>query len=217
MSLLSENDLQDQLAREPLSDRLVVMPRLSGLPRQASLDLRLGTEFIEVVRSEEALLDPMGHPETDWVTTTEISVPLGEHLYLHPRQFMLGSTFEFVRMPLHLGGQVLGRSSWARLGLIVATAVVVQPGFAGCLTLEIVNMGSMPIRLYPGLRIAQLQVWELATPSATPYMEPDAKYKAPLGPQSSRIGWEAVELEKLRSVGKALQGLELKRPSRDQK
>ena len=89
-------------------------------------------------------------------------------------------------MPPDLGAYVVGRSSWGRIGLIVATAIMVQPGYAGTLTLELVNEGEAPIRLYPGLRIAQLAVHELST-ETEPYARKGAKYLAPTGPQVSRL------------------------------
>jgi dCTP deaminase len=135
-------------------------------------------------------------------------VPLGEHLVLHPGQFLLGSTLEFIRLPRRLGAQVLSRSSWGRLGLLVATAVIVQPGFAGSLTLELVNTGSVPIRLRPGLRVAQLQVWAADSETAAPYSTGSEKYRAPLGPESNKLAWEADELTRLQAIGRRLLGRE---------
>src|SRR5712692_9758259 len=106
----------------------------------ASIDLRLGTDFIELHRLERETLDPIASSEAAQIREERAVVPLGEDLILHPGQFILGSTFEFLRMPNHLAGQVLNRSSWARMGLLVATAVFVQPGYSGVLTLELVNM-----------------------------------------------------------------------------
>jgi deoxycytidine triphosphate deaminase len=109
-------------------------------------------------------------------------------------------------MPLRFVGQVLGRSSWARLGLIVAAAVTVHPGFAGCLTLELVNMGTVPIALYPGLRVAQLAIWQLRSP--IPKDEAGATlFHGPLGPEPSHLGREKDEIEKLRRIGQSLKGL----------
>lgn len=208
MTLLQHEALIAAIDQESVAERLVITPLLDR--RQigpASVDLRLGTEFIEIRRLREGLLDPLTEDAAERQSREErIAVPLGDHLVLHPGQFVLGSTLEFLRMPAHLGGQVLGRSSWARLGLIVATAVVVQPGFAGALTLELENMGTVPMRLYPGLRIAQLAVWRLEAATTVPY-QPDAKYQAPLGPQSSRLGWESGERDRIQRIGRVLQGV----------
>jgi dCTP deaminase len=88
----------------------------------------------------------------------------------------------------------------------VATTVAMQPGFAGCLILELVNAGSLPIRLRPGLRVAQLQVWSSKTATDSPYATGFEKYRAPLGPESSRLAWESNELNRIRRIGAKLLG-----------
>jgi dCTP deaminase len=75
---------------------------------------------------------------------------------LHPNQLILGVTFEYLSLPFDTFCQIMSRSSWGRLGLVVATAAAVQPGYKGCLTLELVNLSESPIALYPGLPIGQL-------------------------------------------------------------
>jgi dCTP deaminase len=83
-------------------------------------------------------------------------VRLGQSFTLHPGQFILGSTFEWFRLPTNLAAHVIGKSSWGRRGLIIATATGVQPGFCGCLTLEIANVGQAPIEVRAGMPICQL-------------------------------------------------------------
>jgi dCTP deaminase len=75
---------------------------------------------------------------------------------LHPRNFVLGVTLEWLKMPPDLAGYIVGRSSWGRRGLIIATAAGVHPGFTGCLTLEITNLGEIPIEVRPGMAVSQL-------------------------------------------------------------
>lgn len=75
---------------------------------------------------------------------------------LHPNELILGVTFEYIGLPYDVFCTIASRSSWGRLGLVVATASVVHPGFKGCLTLELVNLSQSPITLYPGLLVAQL-------------------------------------------------------------
>jgi dCTP deaminase len=191
---------------QPLDQRLVVAPLLDEAQvGSASIDLRLGTEFMETRRLRKGVLDPFEDASTQEDREERVVVALGDHLMLHPGQFVLGSTLEFIRMPSHMVGQVLGRSSWARVGLIVATAVVVHPGFGGVLTLELVNMGNVPMKLRPGLRIAQLMVWHLGQPTAKPY-EPAAKYGSPIGPERSRLDWESAERDRLILLGRLLRG-----------
>jgi dCTP deaminase len=205
MTALQYEALEESIRHTDLESRLVIMPLLD--PKQigpASVDLRLGTEFLEMRRRARAYLDPFEEtPGTVASFQEGITVPFGQYFVLHPGHFVLGATLEYVGMPPHLTGQVLGRSSWGRMGLVVATAVVVQPGFAGCLTLEIVNTGPVPMYLYPGTRIAQLSVWHLQSKTDHPY-GPDAKYQRPLGPQFPKLGYENVERDKIQAIGKAM-------------
>jgi deoxycytidine triphosphate deaminase len=87
------------------------------------------------------------------------------------------------------------------LGPSSSAALVVQPGFAGALTLELVNAGDSPIKLYPGLKIAQLTVHSLA--DKTTYVK-SPTYRAPTRPQAARLGKEQAELDKIRKLGDAL-------------
>ncbi len=125
----------------------------------ASIDLRLGTWFTVTKESRHSLLDiyididkqPSEHNISD-----KHYVPLGRHFILHPHSFVLASTLEWVKMPKKLCGYVTGKSSWGRRGLIIETAPGVHPGFAGCLTLELANVGAIPIKLVTGTNICQL-------------------------------------------------------------
>lgn len=83
-------------------------------------------------------------------------VPFGDRFILHPGQFVLGITFEWLRFSDSLAGFVTGKSSWGRRGLIIETAAGIHPGFCGCLTLEIGNVGPVPIPLIPGMEICQV-------------------------------------------------------------
>lgn len=204
--LLQREAILAELDQEDLATRLHISPLLDRKTQigPGSVDLRLGSEFIEVSRRQKGVVDPLSGDDAP--PSDAYEVPLGESLVLHPGQFLLGSTLEFLRIPVHLAGQVLGRSSWGRLGLVVATAVTVQPGFRGSLTLELQNLGSVPMRLYPGLRIAQLTLWKTEGPVAIPYGAGLDKYQVPVGPQSSRLGWESNEIERLRAVRLRLTG-----------
>ncbi len=206
MALLQREELLSRLSG-PIPDRLHVVPLLD-IDIQvgpASIDLRLGSEFIEVRRRSEEAIDPFKATSSNIDDLEDrYEIPFGEHLVLHPGQFLLGSTFEFLRLPRDLGGQVLSRSSWGRYGLIVATAVTVQPGFAGCLTLELQNLGTVPIRLHPGLRVAQLMLWSTFAPLATPI--DSTGESPPLGPVSRKAGWTDGELLGIKRVRSGLVG-----------
>jgi dCTP deaminase len=205
--VLHHGDLKEAIARLPLEKRLVIMPLLDeDQVGPASIDLRLGTDFIELHRLERETLDPMENESPAQIREERLVVPLGEHLILHPGHFILGASLEFIRMPLDLAGEVLNRSSWARMGLMVATAVFVQPGYSGVLTLELVNMGNVPMKLRPGLRIAQLVVMQMGGDTSKGYDKVGAKYSAPLGPQSTRMGSESDEWKRLQRIGSTLRG-----------
>lgn len=205
MSLMQREELLRRLSVNEIADRLFVVPLLDSAEQvnEGSIDLRLGSAFIESRRRAESVIDPFlpAHP-SDEDHDDRYEVPFGECLVIHPGQFLLGSTFEFIRLPLNVGGQVLSRSSWGRFGLIVATAVTVHPGFAGCLTLELQNLGTVPIKLYPGLRIAQIMLWTTTGPlQGAPPSEPP-----PLGPVSRKQGWNPGEVERIRLVQAGLSG-----------
>lgn len=143
-------------------DPLVVTPEpaLDAMLKKgaASLDLRLGTWFLRLRQARLACISPVNdgedHHEHQLVELEHVR--FGSKFYLHPRAFVLGATLEWVRIPTNLGGYVVGRSSWGRRGLVIATAVGVHPGFTGTLTLELRNLGELPIELTPGIEICQL-------------------------------------------------------------
>jgi dCTP deaminase len=204
VSLLHHEALVSALSEGDLADRLIVTPLLQDNQiGESSIDLRLGTEFLllrRTLRPGVDLGDPALEQELEYLYEPS-SVLLGDGIWLHPQQFVLGSTLEFIRIPPSCGAYVLGRSSWGRLGLLVATAVMIHPGFSGAITLELENVGDSPIRLYPGLKIAQLAVHSLPSQTSHPYQR---KYQSPTGPQASRLVKERDELEKIRALGEAL-------------
>lgn len=204
MTLLSHEDLGEALDVDDLDKRLIVMPMLDRQVQvgPATIDVRLGTQFRILKRTDEAGVDPGAHTQGALEQSQRrVTIAFGNALWLHPGQFVLGSTLEFLRFPLHLGGYVVGRSSWGRAGLLVATAIMVQPGFAGSLTLELVNHGESPIALYAGCRIAQIAVHSLSAPTGHGYQ---GKYSGPIGPQVSRLAQEHDDVAKLKAVGEQL-------------
>jgi dCTP deaminase len=130
----------------------------------ASIDLRLGRWFRTMRPSRTHLLDiAMSRDTNDGAQplTKEHFVPFGKKFVLHPRNFVLGITLEWVRLPPDLGGYVTGKSSLGRRGLIIETAAGLQPGFSGCLALELSNVGEVPIALLPGMRVCQIFLHEV--------------------------------------------------------
>jgi dCTP deaminase len=197
LSVLGAKGIEDVILNRSIGERLVVMPLLDRSQiGEASLDVRLGTRFHILRRTQESGLDPRTAAQSSVERgQDEVVAAIGEPLWLHPGQFMLGATLEYFRFPRDLAADVVGRSSWGRLGLLVATAVMVQPGYRGTLTLELVNHGDGPIALYPGSRIAQLAIHPVLEPPETPYA---GKYIGPTGPQVSHLAREREEIEALR-------------------
>ncbi|MFA1610290.1 dCTP deaminase [Halobellus rubicundus] len=185
--ILSDDDI---LARLEAGD-LVVEP-IDDLDMQvqpASLDLRLGEEFLEFQRTNISCIHPNRESEvSEYVTETR--VPEGEEFILHPGDFVLGTTKERVEIPPDLLASVEGRSSLGRLAVVIhATAGIVDPGYEGQITLELSNLGTAPVALTPGMRVSQLIFTELKQPAARPYgVERGSKYQGQSGPQASRIG-----------------------------
>lgn len=163
MTVLSGAKLKARLAAADLDRRLVVSPILDFDEQlnnsQASIDVRLGCEFALIAPSSLGAVDELGLKGSDEPLERlfrRIYVPLGDCLVIHPHQLILAQALEYLRLPLDLMAYVVGRSTWGRLGLTVATAVGVHPGYAGCLTLELRNLGETPLTLRPGHAIAQL-------------------------------------------------------------
>jgi dCTP deaminase len=169
-------------------DPLVVTPLLQAEQiGAASIDVRLGHEFIILRRSSIPNIDPTTGSKSDWEAVLRkwqerVRISLFRPFVLAPGQLVLGATLEYVSIPSSIAAAVEGRSSWGRLGLIIATAATVGPGFKGCVTLELVNEGGVPLVVYPGIRIAQLVFQRMGSPSK--YV---GKYDCPTGPQFSRV------------------------------
>ncbi len=144
--------------------RIVIEPWDPELVQPASVDLRLGSSF-RVFHNHRTTAIDLREPPTN--LTEEIKA---EMFVIHPGEFVLGVTEEYVELPDDVVARIEGKSSLGRLGLIVhATAGFVDPGFKGTLTLEITNLTRVPIKLYPGLLIAQLSFMSLDAPAERPY------------------------------------------------
>lgn len=148
----------------------------------ASVDLRLGFEFIVFNLPSIGGIDPSKKEQIEKEIhryQRRVRVNRGDRFVLHPKQFVLGATLEYLVLPLDLHGEVGGRSTWGRTGLVIATATTVAPGYHGCVTLELANEGMLPLTLRPGDRIAQLVLHE-AKPPASEY---SGRYNYQTGPK----------------------------------
>lgn len=142
-------------AEDPLA--IVPTPDIEALKESgsASVDLRLGTWLATPRAARVPCLDIELQDTVEDLLKVHY-VPFGSKFYLHPGCSALGITLEWLRFPRYLAGYIIGRSSWGRRGLIIATAAGIHPGFKGGLTLELSNVGEVPIAIAPGYRICQL-------------------------------------------------------------
>ena len=184
--ILSDGDIlrrleEGDLVFEPLDD-----PELQVQP--ASVDLRLGREFLEFQHANIPCIHPTSEREVEEYVE-ETVVPEDGEFILHPGDFVLGTTRERVEIPPDLIAHVEGRSSLGRLAIVVhATAGLCDPGYKGQITLELSNLGTAPVALTPGMRISQLTFTELTSPAERPYgSERGSKYQGQSGPQASKI------------------------------
>lgn len=173
MTVLSTEAIKARFDDDDPLRRLIVRPLLDEVGQvkagQASVDVRLGFEFCLVTASAHGSISEFG-PAGNTLESFEglyhrQYVPFGSQLVIHPHQFALAQTLEYIRLPSDLMAYVVGRSTWGRLGLIVATAVGIHPGFAGSLTLELRNLGETPLTLFPGQTIAQLFFHNVVDPN----------------------------------------------------
>lgn len=140
---------------------VVPCPDLHKLERsgEAAVNLRLGRWFMTLRQSSETHLPMMpGSQTNENKFSKKYFVPFGDKFVLHPNRFVLASTLEWIRLPTRYAASVVGKSTLGRRGIIIETAAGVHPGFSGCLTLEIANVGEVPVELISGMQICQLFV-----------------------------------------------------------
>ena len=192
--LLHDLDILRRLVHKDRSKRIVITP-LSEPVKQigpCSVDVRLGVSFKVPVTSHLGDIDPYSDETIADRYMTAMELPVGAPFFLHPREFVLACTLEYLRVPYDLACRLEGRSSWGRLGLLVhTTAGFIDPGFSGNVTFELYNAGRLPIKLKPGYRMAQLCFMQLVDTPAVPYdLRPESKYNRQLSAESSRIWTE---------------------------
>jgi dCTP deaminase len=185
---------QDGLKNRLESGDLVVSPILEESQiGHGSIDISLGTQFITNVRPQVAEINPRELSKEELRRFQKlVVVPFHERFVLHPGGFLLGATFEFIALPPDIAGFVLSRSSYGRAGLLIATATYIHPGWKGCLTLELENLGEVPIALWPGSYVGQLVLCR-----ADRINQPLLK-SVPVGPVFSTLA-ENPRWEKLRN------------------
>ncbi|HUR13986.1 MAG TPA: dCTP deaminase [Mycobacteriales bacterium] len=180
--LLSDRDL-----RKALDDgRLGLDPFDEAMVQPSSVDVRLDRYFRVFANHRYTHIDPAAQQDD----LTELVEPKGDEPFiLHPGEFVLGSTLEVISLGDDLASRLEGKSSLGRLGLLThSTAGFIDPGFSGHVTLELSNVANLPIKLYPGMKIGQICVIQLSSPSEHPYGSSvyGSRYQDQRGPTPSR-------------------------------
>jgi dCTP deaminase len=180
--ILSDRTIREELA----AGRIVIDPLDERNIQPSSIDIRLDRLF-RVFRNHTA---PIIDVKQDLEDLTELIQVDPEGVFmLHPGEFVLGSSLERVGVPADLAARAEGKSSLGRLGLLIhSTAGYVDPGFDGHITLELSNVATLPITLYPGMKIGQISFMRLTTPAELPYGSEGvgSKYQGQRGPTPSR-------------------------------
>jgi dCTP deaminase len=182
--ILSDRTIREQLA----AGRIVIDPLDESLIQPSSIDVRISNLF-RVFRNHTRGVIDVKQDMVDLTELVEIPVDGDEAFMLHPGEFVLGSTLERICVPDDLVGRVEGKSSLGRLGLLIhSTAGFVDAGFDGHITLELANVASLPITLYPGMKIGQVSFMQMTTSADQPYGSgaSGSKYQGQRGPTPSR-------------------------------
>jgi len=180
--ILSDVTIREELA----AGRIVIDPLGANSVQPSSVDLRVDGLFRVFRNDTTPYIDPKRSQED---LTELVEVADDGAFILHPGEFVLGSTLERVALPDDLVARLEGKSSLGRLGLLIhSTAGFVDAGWDGHLTLELSNVATLPIALYPGMRIGQISFLRMSTPAENPYGSGAAgsKYQGQRGPTPSR-------------------------------
>jgi dCTP deaminase len=181
VSVLSDRDI-----RTALEDGAIRIDPYDAKDLQpSSVDLHLDRAFRVFRNNRYAFIDVRA-PQPD--LTELLTVVDDEPFILHPGEFVLGQTLEWVELPNDLVARLEGKSSLGRLGLLIhSTAGYVDPGWKGNLTLELSNVANLPIALYYGMRIGQISFFRMSSPVDRPYGSPElgSKYQGQSEPTAS--------------------------------
>jgi dCTP deaminase len=180
--LLSDRDILAEID----AGRVGLDPFERSMIQPSSIDVRLDKFFRVFDNHKYPHIDPAAD-QSD--LTREVEVDGDETFVLHPGEFVLGSTYETVSLPDDVAARLEGKSSLGRLGLLThSTAGFIDPGFSGHVTLELANVATLPIKLYPGMKIGQLCFFRLSSAAENPYGSAayGSRYQGQRGPTPSR-------------------------------
>ncbi|MED7948668.1 MULTISPECIES: dCTP deaminase [unclassified Streptomyces] len=180
--LLSDKDIRTEIDK----GRVVIDPFDPAMIQPSSIDVRLDRFFRVFENHRYPHIDPS---EEQPDLTRLVEPEEDEAFILHPGEFVLASTYEVISLPDDVASRLEGKSSLGRLGLLThSTAGFIDPGFSGHVTLELSNVATLPIKLYPGMKIGQLCLFRLSSPSEHPYGSEryGSRYQGQRGPTPSR-------------------------------
>ena len=180
--LLSDRDIRSHID----TGRIALDPYDATMIQPSSIDVRIDRYFRLFDNHKYPVIDPA---EDQPDLTRLIEVAPDEPFILHPGEFVLGATFEQVTLADDVAARLEGKSSLGRLGLLThSTAGFIDPGFSGHVTLELSNMATLPVKLWPGMKIGQLCFFQLSSPAEKPYgsAEYKSRYNGQRGPTASR-------------------------------
>jgi dCTP deaminase len=197
MSVLSDRDIRAAMQ----AGRVRIDPYDPACLQPSSIDLHLDADFRVFRNNRYAFIDPRT-PQPD--LTELVSVDGDEAFILHPGEFVLGQTLEWVELPDDLVARLEGRSSLGRLGLLIhSTAGYVDPGWKGNLTLELSNVANLPIALYSGMKIGQISFFKMSSPVERPYgsRELGSRYQGQSSPTASLYSKDFESTRKVATRG----------------
>ncbi len=183
MAVLSDRDIRAALQ----AGRVRIDPYDASCLQPSSVDLHLDADF-RVFRNNRYPYIDVRAPQPD--LTELVTIEADEPFILHPNEFVLGQTLEWVELPDDLVARIEGKSSLGRLGLLIhSTAGYVDPGWKGNLTLELSNVANLPIALYRGMKIGQISFFKMSSPVERPYgsRELGSKYQGQSSPTESKF------------------------------
>ena len=181
------------------SGRLIIRPLLDiSQVGEVSMDFRIGQDFLVSYLGRDVSIDATGDTKNMPLATffDETRRLVGEAFVFHPNQVVLCSTLEYVKLPNDIFMSLTTRSSYSRLGFSLST--VIQPGYCGCISVELTNTGNVPVKVLVGARLLQARFFKVN--KKTVYKQ-DRKYLCQVRPQVSKA-LEDAEFKKLKELVK---------------
>ncbi len=180
--ILSDRSIREQLE----AGRITIDPLAEDAIQPSSVDVRLDASFRVFANHRYPFID-VRHHQPDLTEVVEVGED--EPFILHPGEFVLAATFERITLPDDIVARLEGKSSLGRLGLLIhSTAGFIDAGFDGSVTLELSNVATLPIAIYPGMKVGQFAFFRLDQPAENPYgsQATRSKYQGQRGPTASR-------------------------------